>query len=138
MRYYVAFGESSERNWWDWFNKPGFEHTYAWTAVSDFRCIGVEFNKDGLYAAYRECSALAMLDKVLCREDCTCVIEVEIMERTQYAARGLMNCVTTVKAFLGLPGCRVLTPWGLARKLLAHGGKLHYGRFGEMVRPVSE
>ena len=129
MTYYVAFGLSSERNWWDIANKIGFEHCYAWHALGDGNAVGVEFNKHGLEVTYRECSAQQLLGEVLDRYDCTCVVEVEQKwVRRPYAPRGIINCVSATKAFLGLHGFTSLTPYALCRRLLAHGGRLYHGR----------
>ena len=130
MKYYVGFMSTSERCWWDMFNRSGFEHVAAFRPISETECIGIEFNKTGLHPESILASPAVALDRMLAREDCTCAIEIELNDdaRDWYVGRGMLTCVSATKAFLGLPSFWwVWTPHGLARILLALGGKLHYG-----------
>ena len=131
MKYYVGFFASSERCWWDVLNKRGFEHCAAFRPEYGGRCVGVEFNKTGLHPESIFVPAEVALREMLERSDCTCVIEVEIneAEREWYAGRGMLNCVSATKAFLGMGSFWTdLTPHRLARRLLAMGGVLHLAK----------
>lgn len=85
----------------------------------------------GLHPESILASAEVALSNMLAREDCTCVIEIELdeEEREWYVGRGMLTCVSATKAFLGLPTFwSALTPYTLRRKLLALKGRLHNGR----------
>lgn len=127
MTYYVAFWDSGERHWWSFMNRTGFEHVDVFYAVSDFRTVGIVYDKTGLHATYHNGSPEALMQKVLQRRDCTCVIEVVRESRAEYAARGMLNCVSAVKAALGMGWCTAITPHQLAKRLMRDGGVLHHG-----------
>jgi hypothetical protein len=67
-----------------------------------------------------------VLAQMALEEGATCVVKFPIDEKfdRDYVPRGLLTCVSMLKAILGVAAWYVWTPEHLARYLLRHGGKI--------------
>ena len=120
-RWYIVFCEANDRRWWDWLLRtpPGFSHVYA------LRWDGWNWLSYHPSAAFTDVAILpgtsenALQDHV--PPDAT-IIEIEAFRQVDRIRGrwwiGPMTCVEQIKALLGLPVGRVVTPWQLYRYLM--------------------
>ena len=119
-RWYVIFCDADRRHWWDvlWHTRPGFSHVYAlrwdgwnWICVNP----GVCFTEIAILPGTTENALRGFLPAN------ATVIEVEAFRQgDRIRGRwwiGPMTCVEQIKALLGLPVGRIVTPWQLYRYL---------------------
>jgi hypothetical protein len=109
--YYLAFGDSDNRHFWDVFTVKGFRHCcaikwdgYNWILIDPLGQL-LDIN----ILPYTE------LDNVpnLFRENNWTVIRYNKEIKERFIPRGMLTCVTVCKQLLGIKACWVVTPWQL-------------------------
>ena len=109
--YYLAFGDSSNRHFWDVFTRKGFRHCcaikwdgYNWILIDPLGQL-LDIN----ILPYTK------LDNVpnLFRENNWTVIRYNQKIKEKFIHRGMLTCVTVCKQLLGIKACWVVTPWQL-------------------------
>lgn len=130
---YVVFQGAEHRRWWRIFTRRGWRHVYvvipayypepSLTAVAYSQIIN--FWTDHVRTDVVFQSPKAVCEAAL-REGATCVIMLPIDQRFtgRYLPRGLLTCVSMIKALLSINAWWVWTPEQLARWMLQNGGKL--------------
>lgn len=134
---YVVFQDLGETDAWTVFTKPGMRHCWCfWTSyypdesllatrfTVKFEPLRWGFHSDVWYAPPEDVIA------EFSRPPVSCIIAFDVDYPPQNFSymipRGLITCVSAVKAMMGLRNWRILTPAQLAEYLLAEGGRLIY------------
>ncbi len=130
---YVVFVGADHRRPWRIFTRRGWRHCFI--------CIPIYYPEPGLNAAEY---TLIINPKVNCiqpdvvfvpvkqaaqhfmNEGCTTVIKWRVDRKGMpaYVPRGVQNCISVVKAILGVAAWYVWTPEHLARWLVRNGGQI--------------
>lgn len=130
---YVVFTGAEHRRWWRIFTRRGWRHCFV--------IIPAYYPQAGLGAvAYSqiinpwvECirsdvvfQSPRAVSEAFLRDGATCVIAIPIDQKFtgRYVPRGLLTCVSLIKALLGINAWQIVTPEQLASWLLRHGGEL--------------
>ena len=130
---YVVFQGAEHRRWWRIYTRRGWRH--CWLILPATEPGASLFARPGSILINPWISCLRVdystqSPEALCRQmladGATCVVEFAVDQKFTgaYVPRGLMTCVSLIKAAIGCNAWHVLTPEQLARWMLRHGGKL--------------
>jgi len=109
--YFIAFGHSDVRHFWDVFTQKGFRHCCAfkfdgfnWLLVDPLgQCLDINImpytSEDDVPYIFRQAGWT--------------VIRYKKTIKPQFIFRGVLTCVTVCKQLLGIKACWVVTPWQL-------------------------
>ena len=109
--YFIAFGHSDVRHFWDVFTQKGFRHCCAfkfdgfnWILVDPLgQCLDINImpytSEDDVPYIFRQAGWT--------------VIRYKKTIKPQFIFRGVLTCVTVCKQLLGIKACWVVTPWQL-------------------------
>ena len=130
---YVVFQGAEHRRAWRIFTRRGWRHCWLImpakvSGVSLFAeqsTVMINPGTDHIAVDFVQRSPKALAQDALA-EGATCVIKIRIDQKFTgaYVPRGLLTCVSLIKAALGLRAWYVWTPEHLARHLLRVGGEL--------------
>ncbi len=115
QRALAVFHDRGSGFWVRLFTRPGFRHCFV--ALDDGRAwIALDARRDGLHV---ETVAPAAFDLAAFyrRQGCRVVETQAAAARRRYRLPAPVTCVEVARRCLGLPGCRVWTPYGLYRVL---------------------
>lgn len=130
---YVVFQGAEHRRWWRIYTRRGWRHCYLILPAYEpnaslfARPASIVVNP---WIGYLRVDYLPETPGELCRrlldDGATCVIELPVDQKFSgaYVARGLLTCVSLIKAVIGCNAWHVWTPEQLARWMLRHGGKM--------------
>lgn len=130
---YVVFQGADHRRWWRIYTRRGWRHCYL--IVPAHQPGANLFAKPGSivvnpWVSYLRIDYLPETPAAICKrmieEGATCAIELPVDQKFSgaYVPRGLMTCVSLIKAAIGCNAWHVWTPEQLARWMLQHGGKM--------------
>jgi len=130
---YVVFQGAEHRRAWRIFTRRGWRHCWLIIPANPPRhslfaksaSILIGSQTDHVSVDFVQRPALELAQAAL-EDGVTCVIKIAIDQKFTgaYVPRGLLTCVSLVKAALGLKAWFVWTPEHLARYLLRNGGRL--------------
>lgn len=130
---YVVFSGSETRSFWRVFVRRGWRHVQVIVPMyypeprltADVYSLVINPVTYAVKIDYFWLNPRKMVDEML-KDGCTAVIEVpvDIALKDGYIPRGLLTCVSLVKAIIGVRAWYVWTPYHLARYLIRHGGTL--------------
>lgn len=126
VKYYVAFLEDERfGSWWDVFTQKRFRHVAVCRQIEGIT-QNVEYLRGRLFV---ESFALPVGEWLQVLKDyrlVTVIVEFEVaeVEPFNYNLRGLLTCVSVVKAFIGVGAPLSFTPKQLFRELLRRGGRV--------------
>lgn len=130
---YVVFQGAEHRRAWRIFTRRGWRHCYLIMPAfypepsTSAERLSMLVNPGTDHVAIDLIrSSPAKLVEMALDEGATCAIKIAIDQKFTgaYVPRGLLTCVSLVKAALGLGAWYVWTPEHLARYLLRNGGEL--------------
>ena len=138
IRYiYVVFQESVL---WDrvrWFTSPGYRHCWAFHSVwfpekslmADEYTLKMEVTSSRIDTAIWWADPATVADSFVALPDVTTIlrVRVDIDDQIRYIPRGMLTCVSGVKALLGVRAWWVVTPKQLHNYLLGIGAEPHEG-----------
>ncbi|MDJ0950957.1 MAG: hypothetical protein QNJ94_18755 [Alphaproteobacteria bacterium] len=126
MRWWVVFTGRDRRNWWDVFTVPGYRHCFAFCQWRPGEVYIIEPMQEALFAHVElHEHVLDVVERALKRG---MVLEFEhepMVSGIGFRLRDrapLLTCASVIGYTLGLRAW-VLTPQGLARRLLKEGAK---------------
>lgn len=130
---HVVFQGAEHRRWWRAFTRRGWRHCYV--ILPAHRPGAGLFERPGSIIVNPWVSCLridysdrppADLIRDVLADGATCAISIPVDEKFtgRYVPRGLMTCVSLVKAIVGCKAWNVWTPEQLAKWLLRNGGEL--------------
>lgn len=130
---YVVFQGAEHRRWWRIYTRRGWRHCYL--ILPAYPPGASLFSRPGSivinpWISYLRIDNLTESPPEICRrmvaEGATCAIELPVDQKFTgaYVPRGLMTCVSLIKAVIGCNAWHVWTPEQLARWMLRHGGKM--------------
>jgi len=130
---YVVFQGAEHRRWWRIYTRRGWRHCYL--ILPDHRPGASLFAKPGsvVINPWVSCirwDCLETSPQELCEdvlaEGATCAIALPVDQKFsgRYVPRGLLTCVSLIKAVIGCDAWYVWTPEQLAKWMLRHGGKM--------------
>ena len=131
--YYIVFQESQFNRIWRAWTCPGFRHIWTfwplyvgepglltprWTLK--FEPLANHFDIDLWYADPDEVAA-----SFLQKPEITDILKIQLLFRTgsEFVPRGVMNCVSSVKACIGVRAWHIITPKQLYNFLIHEGAK---------------
>lgn len=129
---YVLFQGAEHRRWWRIFTRRGWRHCYL--ILPAYLPGASLLDKPGSiiinpWIGFIRVDYSPQTPQAICRqmveEGATCAIEIPVDQKFSgaYVPRGLLTCVSMIKAMIGCNAWNVLTPEQLARWMLRHGGK---------------
>lgn len=133
---YVVFQGAEHRRAWRIFTRRGWRH--CWLVLPAFYpapglgaerySVMINPGTDHVAIDVLFRSPKSIVDAAL-SEGATCAIKIAIDQKFTgaYVPRGLLTCVSLIKAALGLKAWYVWTPEHLARHLLRNGGEIITG-----------
>lgn len=140
---FVVFQGGDHRRFWRIFTRRGWRH--CWIILpSQTNDAGLFGNDDAIVVdpniGFIEIQGVKRSPRQVADEalemGATCVIRVQV-DRSQnptYVPRGILQCVSLVKAVIGISAWQVWTPKHLARYLIRNGGQIYTGKIdGEHV-----
>jgi len=130
---YVVFQGAEHRRWWRIYTRRGWRHVWviipayypapSLTAVAYSQIINPWTDQIRSDVVFQTPQAVA---EAALRDGATCVIKLAVDQKFtgRYLPRGLLTCVSLVKALLSIDAWHVWTPEQLARWMLQNGGKI--------------
>lgn len=130
---YVVFQGADHRRWWRIFTRRGWRHCYI--VLPDHRHGASLFRSPGSivinpWVSFVRFDCFDRTPAEICAEvladGATCAIAFPVDQKFSgaYVPRGLLTCVSLIKAMIGCNAWHVWTPEQLAKWLLRNGGKL--------------
>jgi len=131
--YYIVFQDSSFHRPWQIFTWNGYKH--AWVFYSKYMgppglltrqtTLKVESLSTFLDVDYWPCDPEDIAKEFIKQDYIKDIVKIvlPIQQNVSYNVRGLINCVTIIKAVLGISKWFVMTPQQLHRYLLRIGGR---------------
>lgn len=130
---YVVFQGAEHRRAWRIFTRRGWRHCWLIMPANPPKhslfakafAILIGSQTDHVSVDFVQRPSAELAQEAL-KDGATCVIKIAIDQKFTgaYVPRGLLTCVSLVKAALGLKAWYVWTPKHLARYLLRSGGRL--------------
>jgi hypothetical protein len=111
LDYYIAFGDSKVKHFWDVFTRQGYRHCcafkwdgYNWILIDPLgQCLDINI------MPYNSEDDVPQLFK----QNGWTVIRYKKNIKPKFIFRGILTCVTVCKQVLGIKACWVVTPWQL-------------------------
>lgn len=131
---FVVFQGADHRRWWRIFTRRGWRHCYV--IIPNHTVGGGSLftrPQSIVVNPWVSCIRLDVIDKSpadvcqdLLADGVTCVIELPIDQKFtgRYVPRGLLTCVSLIKAVIGCDAWHVWTPEQLAKWMLRNGGTM--------------
>lgn len=129
---YVFFQGAEHRQWWKIYTRRGWRHVFIVlpvhrgnSLVDPVYSLIINPLLWGIDAEVYFHPPWKLAQEAL-ENGATCVVKIAVDKRfdREYVPRGLLTCVSVVKALLGISAWFVWTPEHLARYLLRNGGQL--------------
>lgn len=118
--WFVAFVDTDCRLWWHRPLKPGFRHLLAFAPEGADQWVVYEPGFDGMQIHVLTRAQIVALTEDIKKRRGGTIVRAPVVGNAPQRPYVLATCVTAIKALLSVRCCAV-TPWGLYRKLLAHG-----------------
>lgn len=130
---FVVFQGAEHRRWWRIFTRRGWRHVFVVLPVyfPDNRLSAIQYSQiinptmehirsDVIF------EPPAKVCEAMLKDGATCVIKLAVDQKFtgRYVPRGLLTCVSLVKALLSIDAWNLWTPEQLAKWLLMNGGEL--------------
>ena len=130
--FYVVFQDSSSTNFWNIITFKSWKHCWLFTPaylgppglLTPQKVVRINTLLAYLDVDFWDGSPSQVAKEFMCQPNVVDIVKITLPLRksVSYTIRGLINCVTIVKSFMGLKCWWIITPQQLHRYLLRHGG----------------
>ena len=123
--FYVVFTDSQHLRPWHLFNYGDWKHCWLFCPTSNNKVIRINALSTYADLDYWDGSPEEVAQEFICEPNVVDIVKITLplVKKVSYNVRGILNCVTIVKAFMGLNCWWIMTPQQLHRFLKRKGGR---------------